>query len=71
MFTRHTGMLTMPQDVKEWIDRYIAARRRRLNAGTALTNEMLRRSHEQIARSHELLNNQIPRVWHPEAPEGF
>ncbi|MCK1655426.1 hypothetical protein IVA88_28935 [Bradyrhizobium sp. 149] len=33
------------------------------------TRQMLRRSREQIAVSMALLRQQVPKIWHPEAPE--
>jgi hypothetical protein len=33
------------------------------------TRQMLRRSREQIAASMALLQQEVPRIWHPEPPE--
>ena len=61
----------MPDDVDAWVERYIAAKLERLRAGSDLTHELLRRSREQIAKSKELLQAEVPTVWHPGLYKGF
>lgn len=39
-----------------------------LDAGQT-TRQLLRRSREEIAVSTALLQQQVPKIWHPEPPE--
>ena len=59
----------MKANDREWLERYLEARRKRLREGTELTHRMLNRSREQIALSAELLKFEVPVVWHPEPPK--
>jgi len=52
----------LPHD-REWLERWLAARKARLRAGHALAREQLRRSRDQIKRSHDLLKYDVPKVW--------
>jgi hypothetical protein len=54
----------MPQEW-EWIAAQILHKLNRIQAGNALTREMLRRSREQIDSSERILATTPPKVWHP------
>lgn len=55
----------MPDTTQEWIERYRYIKHRLdvLRAGNALTQEMLHRSRDQLARSQELLQTEMPKIW--------
>ncbi|UWU73030.1 hypothetical protein N2603_23270 [Bradyrhizobium huanghuaihaiense] len=59
----------MSPDDREWLHAYIKARIERHRVKQDLTNDMLRRSREALARSEELLRGPVPVIWHPEPPE--
>ena len=44
----------------------IGAHLSRVQAGSKLTEAMVRRSQEQLALSYELLSGDVPKVGHPE-----
>jgi hypothetical protein len=52
----------LPRD-REWLERWLAVRRARLQAGHDLTREQVRRSCDQIKRSYDLLRYDVPKVW--------
>jgi hypothetical protein len=49
----------------EWLKLDVRAKLERVQAGNALTDEMLRRSREMLTISTRLLQNEVPKVWHP------
>lgn len=57
----------MPTE-RDW-RHYIQALVERHRAKEDMTQEMLRRSCEALARSEELLRLPVPFVWHPEPPK--
>ncbi|UWU73035.1 hypothetical protein N2603_23310 [Bradyrhizobium huanghuaihaiense] len=57
----------MPYD-KAALDCYLRARRERSDAAHEMTQRMIARSREALARSEELLRVSMPVVWHPEPP---
>ena len=66
----------MGKVLKGWTERYIERvelvteeRLLRQRISRELTQEMLRRSRDQIAISHDLLSREVPKVWHPESPQ--
>jgi len=59
----------MPDDILEWIAKYVAVKIDRVRAGNLLTQEQLRKSFKHIALSEDLLNLPVPKVWHPERCE--
>ena len=62
--TRELVMLTS-EEFEAYLDRQ---KMHQLDASQA-TRQMLRRSREQIAASMALLQQQVPKIWHPEPPE--
>ena len=56
----------MDRALREWLERYIEARLIRVQRGNDFTQELIRRSHKQIAISRDLLSREVPKVWHPE-----
>jgi hypothetical protein len=59
----------MDRALREWLERYIEARLIRVQRGNDFTQELIRRSHKQIAISQDLLSRKVPKVWHPEPPQ--
>jgi hypothetical protein len=42
--------------------------RARTTEGTSLTLRLLAQAREQLARSRELLETELPKIWHPQPP---
>jgi len=57
----------MDRALREWLERYIEARLIRVQRGNDFTQELIRRSHKQIAISRDLLSREVPKVWAPGA----
>ncbi|WFU76631.1 hypothetical protein [Bradyrhizobium sp. CB2312] len=57
----------LPPD--RWLRDYIKARIERHRVKEDMTQDMLRRSRDALARSEELLRAPAPVVWRPEPPE--
>jgi hypothetical protein len=54
---------------REWLERWLAVRRARLRAGYDLTREQVHRTRDQIKKSCDLLNEDVPKVWPAQPPK--
>jgi hypothetical protein len=59
----------MLDDITAWVALRTLIKLERQRVGSELTQEMLLRSREQLARSDNLLQVNPPKVWHPEPPK--
>ena len=57
----------MPYD-KKAVAEYLRQKQARHDTAESLSQQMIKRSREQLAWSKELLSKEVPTVWHPERP---